>query len=204
MPRIHTGFHPPMKTRPFPFVRTIDVAVLHGIEMDVIKMPLEIVFVFERVLPKPALPDASAVFVPLRFRNRLLAAPLLEPAAREFFLDPTPPSRIPRVASRHCPNRVQMIVQQDDRIDLERPFLLTFSKDVAKQLPRHFIGEQWMPSAGNHREEKRPTRHIGSTIIRHRFPRSRAGSRLPPVCFVNQSYIRKHKGRREPTLPLPH
>ena len=132
MPRVHAVFHPTMKARPFPFVRTSDVPVLHRIEVDVVEVLFEVVFVFDGMFPESTLPNSTTVFGALRLRNRLLAAPLLKPAAGEFPLDAAPARGVSSIPARHRPNGMKMIVQQDDRVDLKRPIRLTSADDLAK------------------------------------------------------------------------
>ena len=64
--------------------------MFHGVEMKVVKMPLVIVFVLQRVLPITRLPDAAAFFAPSCVADLLFAAPCGQPFFREFFLDPAP------------------------------------------------------------------------------------------------------------------
>lgn len=62
--RINSCCHPSVKARRGPIPRTTNVIVLHRIEMDVVEMPLEVVFRFERVFPESPLPDSSPAFAP--------------------------------------------------------------------------------------------------------------------------------------------
>lgn len=115
MLRIHASLYPSMKTRLRPIAGTSHITMLHRIPMHVVEMMLKIRFVFDRVLPKPWLPNASSTLLSFRFRNRLLTAADRHPMLRELFLDPSQPLRILRITRWHRPNRVPMIGQQDDR-----------------------------------------------------------------------------------------
>jgi hypothetical protein len=55
-----------MEARPRPIARPRDMAVLDGVEMDVVEVRFEIGFIANRMFPKAALPDTAAAFERLR------------------------------------------------------------------------------------------------------------------------------------------
>lgn len=71
---VHTQSDVPMKTRMRPLVGTTDVTVLHGVPMDVIEMCLEILFVFQRVLPISRLPNPATPLSLATCRHNVIAA----------------------------------------------------------------------------------------------------------------------------------
>ena len=54
-----TQFDMPAKGRPPIILHPLDQPMFDGVKMDVINAPFEIVFVADRVFPRPALPDRS-------------------------------------------------------------------------------------------------------------------------------------------------
>ncbi len=79
---------PAVETRPRPIPRAFDVTVLHRIVMHVIEMLLEIVVIFQRVLPEFRLPDAPTALAAASRGLRLLATATLQPVFRKLLLDP--------------------------------------------------------------------------------------------------------------------
>lgn len=74
-------------------MRTIDVAMFHGVVMDVIHVAGEIGIVADGMLPEPLLPNAAIAFGPHRWRYAAFYADARpEIRAREPLLDLPPAS----------------------------------------------------------------------------------------------------------------
>ena len=58
----YSELHHAVKRRMRPIPNSWHMAVLDGIEMDVIHVALEVRFIADRVLPKPALPNSAFRF----------------------------------------------------------------------------------------------------------------------------------------------
>ena len=137
-----------------PCVRAIDVAVLHRVVMNVIQMAIAIVFVSNRVFPKPALPDAARPLADAGAESRLLAAAGGEVASREGGLDQgEPPGKI-RVAIGQRDEQMQMTVQQHDRLQHKWVQRAAMLDGVAKQYTGGFVCEEGGPAFGDEGEEE--------------------------------------------------
>jgi hypothetical protein len=68
------------------------MAVLHRVEVDVVEVPLEVVFVLDRVLPELRLPDAAPPVCLSPVADRDFSPTCLKPALSELRLDPLPAS----------------------------------------------------------------------------------------------------------------
>jgi hypothetical protein len=84
-------------------------------------MGLKVVFVANRVFEISTLPNAAAAFLLLNPRDLLLIAAQPQPAPRKGALDYRPTPSVIRVAVGQRPDRMQVIVQQNDRINPKRP-----------------------------------------------------------------------------------
>ena len=93
--------------------------MLHGVEVDVIQMGLEVVLIGDGVLPEPPLPDARLAMPPSR-RADILRRASADHRSREFDLHPPDPSGVIGVAGREGPEEVDMVGQDHRRDDLER------------------------------------------------------------------------------------
>jgi hypothetical protein len=92
--------NPAMEARPRPISGAGRQTVSDRIMMDVIGVSLEIIFVFvaNRVLPKPALPNSAATFTHPRGSHRLLGTIEFDPTSGELTLQPAPPARVITIA----------------------------------------------------------------------------------------------------------
>ena len=77
-------------------------------------------FITDDVLPEPPLPDAPAAVSAARVGDRAFRSAGGDPFVGESLLDARPSRRKIRVPLRQRPDRVQVIGEQDERIDLER------------------------------------------------------------------------------------
>src|SRR5690606_11177514 len=69
--RIHPSTHRAMKGGIRPIHHASDVAVLERVDMDVIRVTTEILFIADLVLPVAPLPDAALIAQPIRQGTRL-------------------------------------------------------------------------------------------------------------------------------------
>lgn len=104
-----------MERRIRPILHAVDVAVLHRVEMDVIDMPREIGFVAQRVFPIATLPQAALAFTGTAGGDPLAGGQ----AVREYCFDEAPAQRKIGIAFGQSPNGVQVVGQNDDRLQIE-------------------------------------------------------------------------------------
>ena len=106
---IHTGFNPTMKARPWPISRAVDVAMFYWIVMDVIKVVLEVVFLFDGVFPELRLPNSTAAIVLPPIGDSTFGATGSKPPLSKLRLDPLPSARVVGISRWHAPDGVEMI-----------------------------------------------------------------------------------------------
>lgn len=140
--RIGAAVDEAVKGRPGPVPAAGRQAALHGIETDVVDVMSQVVLVADRVLKEPGLPDAAPTFLSLPRLDRPFAPARREPFAGESGSDGTPAGREVAVTPRQDPHRVQVIGQEDDGFDGERPPLPLISQAPAEQVPRGRVGEE--------------------------------------------------------------
>ena len=104
--------------------------VLNRVEVNVIEVPRKIVFVAQRVLPIAALPNPALAFAQAAGRNRFA----LRQAPRKPRFDHHPADREIGIAFRHCPDGMEMIRQDNDRIDRKRTAPSRFAKCRSQQI----------------------------------------------------------------------
>ncbi len=115
--RVHTPQpHIPMDRRMRPLHRSRNMSMLHRIAPAIRHMCPEIRFVPNGVLPKPTLPNASLPLSDLA----PAAQPSLADGSTESRLDLAPSTGKISIPRRQCPNCVQMIWQNDNRVRLKR------------------------------------------------------------------------------------
>ena len=93
------------------------MAMLDRVEVDVLDVPDQVVLVADRVLERPRLPDAPTPLGLLARRHALFDPAARQPLAGESRLDRRPPRREVAIARRQGPDGVEMVGQEDDRID---------------------------------------------------------------------------------------
>jgi|GEM_PF-4469384 len=146
--------------------------------MNVIEVVIEIVVVFNRVLPIFRLPNppASIVFSPLR--DNAFSSAIRQPALSELGFDPLPSSRVICISVWHIPDRMKVIVEKDGGDDFKRVGGLTLPHDVADHGSRDSRLKYWATLICNDREEKRSARNNCSSPVWHApiviFARKRA------------------------------
>ena len=96
--------------------------------MNVIDVPRKIAFIAERVLPITPLPKAALAFAGTARRNTFLG----RQAMREDRLDKTPSQRKIGIVFGQCPDGMQVIGENDDRIDIERMTPPNIAKRLAQ------------------------------------------------------------------------
>ena len=103
-----------------PEVWTCYMFVLHRIVMHVIEMTVKIIFMANGVFPEPALPDAAGLLA-----NAGIGAALFRATGREVgagepgFEKPQADGEV-GIPARQRYEQVQVIGQQDDRVDFKR------------------------------------------------------------------------------------
>ena len=103
-----------------PEVWTRYMFVLHRIVMHVIEMTVKIIFIAKGVFPEPALPDAAGLLANAGIGAALFRATGREVGAREpGFEEPQADGEV-GIPARQRHEQVQVIGQQDDRVDFKR------------------------------------------------------------------------------------
>lgn len=148
-------------------MRTISAPVLHGIVVNVITVPLEISVVPDGVFPEASLPHPSSAIALLRPTHRPLDAGGAQPGLREFLLEIAPPRREIMVAVRQGPDCMNVIRQEDDRVNIEGPACLCSPNGTAESIPCYRRAEDRRPIEGDDREEEGAARNKGSPVFRH-------------------------------------
>ncbi len=102
--------------------------MLYRIEMNIVHMPRVIPVIADRMLPKPALPDAPLALHPTNRRQTLTS----RKRPRKGHFDFLPSSREIGVLRRQCPDAMQMIGQYNPGIDMEGPTTTNAPYCIAK------------------------------------------------------------------------
>lgn len=148
-------------------MRTAHQSVLHGIVVDVVEVPRQVRVVADRVLPKPPLPNPASAISLMRRTLLLFDATRGEPCLSETLLHQCPSFGEVRVAVRQRPDRVQMVGQKYERLDVKRPALLAPVKGFAQTSTRHLVTQEAGAVLRHQREEEGSTRHNGAAIPGH-------------------------------------
>lgn len=150
--------------------------------MDIVEVRFKIVFIFDRMLPESTLPNATPMLAFLSSRDRCIATSARQKSLRKVRLDHAPASGIVGIARGQCPECVQMVRQQHQGVDFERPVPLAITNDSTQQRPiRHTMKQSPSPMSDDSKE-KRAARNVCATVVRH------AGN------------VADEEGRREPAL----
>ena len=151
-----------------PGVRAIDVAMLHRVVMDVIQMAIAVGFIADGVFPEAPLPDAARSLAEPGARSRLLAAAAGEERSREGGFDGCDSAGKIGIAIGQRDQKMQMIVQQDDRTQHKRVQLAAMLDGLAKQCARGIAVKDLCPPLGDNGEEERATGLNRPPIVGHR------------------------------------
>ncbi len=137
-------------------------------------MACVIAFIADHVLPEAPLPDAA-----FAARDANIAPKFVfwkrscKPA-----LDQPPSRREIAILRGQGPDRMDMIGQNDERVDRKR--MVSPRRDHRLARERNVIDEQGLPPLLQvHREEEAPARHNGATIVWH----VRQDSTFDPLVF---------------------
>lgn len=141
--------------------------MLDRIVMDVIRVSLVIPFVTNDVFPKPPLPHAPATVPATRVADLAFRPASANPFVGKSLLDARPSRRKIRVPLRQRPDRVQVIGEQDERIDLERRDDPARLERPAEQRAGPVVAKESRPPVGDEREEKGAAGAEGAVIVRH-------------------------------------
>src|ERR1700738_4155637 len=146
----------------WPIADAGDQAVLDRIDVAVLDVAAEILFVADQVFPEPTLPDAA-----FAARNANRAAQFsLGNNLGEVDLDQPPAQREIGVAGRQCPNRVDMIGQHHHGVNRERVARLREPRRLAQHLDM-VCQQAPTPVEQIYSEEPASTGHERAAIIRH-------------------------------------
>jgi hypothetical protein len=160
--RQQTFPHIPMERGVRPIAHPGYQPVLHWIEMDVIDVASEIVFIADRMFPEPPLPQCE-----IAIRPTLQSGFGLDQRAAEMPLDPPPSTREIRVVWRQGEQDMKMIREDHDRVDREGALATCHSEGVAKRVD--MIHKRSRASVGQcDREEESATRTKIASIPDHK------------------------------------
>ncbi len=144
--------------------------MLDGIVMNIIDVPVQICFIAYLMFPEASLPYTAFPFcLPRRALARLRTACLKIPTSKSFF-DQQPPLRKVVVAFRQAPQTMQMVRQEAERHNLERPLPLNTSPRAPQADPRKIIHKKWSALVCHHREKIIAAAESRSSVIRHVNP----------------------------------
>lgn len=113
-----------------PIFRRVRQSVFHRIEVNVMEVLFVVVRIANGVFPITWLKHSSSALLLLCGRNMSLST---GPVLREPSFDPCPSLGVFRVILRQRPKAMQMVRQQDDRGDIERPSLATIRDGRTKK-----------------------------------------------------------------------
>ena len=137
------------------------------IVMDIIKMAVEIFDVYYCMLPKSALPDGSLVLVETRCVTNAAWANLFQILPGEQSFDLFPTEGIIAVHFRQCPNAVDMVWKQANRIGLKGIFGLNCSPGGVKDVSGGFVQKERQAVEGDHGKEIGSTLEIRAAVLGH-------------------------------------
>jgi hypothetical protein len=168
---IHAKFYPAVECRIRPIAGALHQTMLYRVIMDVIKMPLVIPFIAQRMFRVIALPDAPPTVGDKGCGAGFFRTAQGEPGLGEVLFDRAPALWIIGIARRQRPNGVHMIVQHHHRLHPERrPALEAILKSRPQQIPREVVAQNPRPSLSDHGEKVRASRNVTSPVIRHNSP----------------------------------
>jgi hypothetical protein len=135
--------------------------------MNVFDMPLKIAFIPDGVLPVFRLEDAAPAVTLMAGGDGLFLTTLGQPVSGEAGLDLSPTPRVGLIARRECPDRVQVLGQQDDRVDNERPTGPALAKRRAEEVSCQRIIEDRYTAVGDESKEEHSAGYEVPTVIWH-------------------------------------
>jgi len=168
---IHALAHKPMKGQIRPVQRASGKATLDRIPMDVIDMPRKIGIIADLMLPEPSLSQIRFVALGARWRD-VLDAECIVASPGNGSLDHRPTHRKIRIVLRQRPGAMQMVRQENPGIDLERRRQARSPGRFAQCIAHRCFSQYGNTAQCIDRKEVRPTRDIGTSIVRHALQRS--------------------------------
>lgn len=182
--RVHTRTHITMERRMRLIHRLRHMPVFHRVVVDVVDMMFQIIFVANEMLPIPPLPQTA-----LTLQNpRSASVFILGDTPRKCGFDMSPTHGVTRIALRQGPKTMQMVRQNHDCINRERPRPMPRTESIAQIIDAiHQQGLRTLRDGDG--EEIGATRQPGSTIVRHGH--SIAAITPPPHRSTLRTTVRK-------------
>ena len=144
-----------------PILRACDQSMLDRIDQAILHMRRHVRRIANMMFPKPSLPNA-----PLLPRNMATSQVSLWQRTRKSRLDQPPPRREIVVATRQCPDAMQVVGQNDPSVDLKGPLRPGRGNRAAQY--SHMVNKQTRPPLlQGYGEEHRGSRNLRSDIVRH-------------------------------------
>ena len=176
--------------------------------MRVIDAPLQVVFIADRVLPIPLLPDTALPMLLARYGLWQFGSASSQPSLGKLFFDPHPTQGITVITGGQNPNGMPMIGQQHDGEEIERMVALDFLNRLAKTATSDVRRENRLPLVGDAGEEICPARHKVPSEVRHVVSRRvgpvRHGGCRPTRLLLTMVWkmVGRRSKRAGPTLRL--
>src|SRR5690242_5326142 len=151
-----------MKRRMRPIADACDERVLDWIDVAILDVPRVVGLIPDEMLPKSTLPD-PAFTTCTAYRAQPL---LLGDCAREPDFDPSPAHRKIRVVPRQGPDRMKVVWQHHERVDVKREALARVCGGLAESID---LVSQEGAAAIEQIDGKEPaaSRNKGAAIVRH-------------------------------------
>jgi hypothetical protein len=170
-----TQLHPTREAGIRPCVRTVGHAMTHGVVMNVLNMPAQIVLVANGMLPEPPLPYATFPVPSARLGDGPFVGASFQPTLREASLDTRPTRGEVGIPDRKTPYGMQMIREQDNRKNVEGQGCSHFLEGVAQTGAGGFLAQERSALMRHHGEEECAARLKGTTVFGHEVMVSEGG-----------------------------
>src|SRR3989338_1256594 len=145
------------KRRPWPIAGAGSQAVFHRVVMDVIHVIAPILLIAEGMFPEPPLPYRTLIAV-------IGAGIDLSRGSLLYF---TPARGIIGVALRHAPDTMQVIGQDNQCVNPERPCRLHLAERFPQRPDARLVDEYRSTVESDHSKEINATRNMRPAIVAH-------------------------------------
>jgi hypothetical protein len=169
LPRIDPKPYPSVKCRERPITNGFSKIVFHRVPMDIVEVSRIVVLVPDRMLPKPALPDTPLSTSDSRLADLTLDTIDRDPGFGELFFNPGPTHWVISISRRQSPDGVQVVWQENEGIDLERPPLAAIPKGFAEKLSGGSSAKNSGALFGDDGEEEGSSWDESSAVVGHEF-----------------------------------
>ena len=141
--------------------------MFNRIPMDIIHVPVEIIFIPDQMIPKAMLPKRTLLSLASPGVQPFRAIQTFPATLRNDPFNDAPARRKIGIIWRQTPDAMQMIGQKHPGNDFERLGLPGELNPFAQCRADIVIDQETLPPERNHREKIHPARRINASIIRH-------------------------------------